>query len=120
MATESCARIPTIDDAFVLKIQEVAAQTGVPAATLRAWEERYGFPEPERLPSGHRRYRAGDVRAVAEVLRLREGGMALPAAIERARSSPTGAPAASIFAALRRRRPDMATNVLNKRAMLAL
>ena len=44
-----------------LRIRDVVERTGVGEATLRAWEQRYGFPEPERLPSGHRRYRESDV-----------------------------------------------------------
>jgi CheY-like chemotaxis protein len=39
---------------------------GVPAATLRTWEERYGVVTPERTPGGHRLYS----RKQAEQLRL--------------------------------------------------
>ena len=38
-----------------LRMRDVVEQTGIGEATLRAWEQRYGFPEPHRLPSGHRR-----------------------------------------------------------------
>jgi DNA-binding transcriptional MerR regulator/methylmalonyl-CoA mutase cobalamin-binding subunit len=31
-------------------------RTGIGQHTLRAWERRFGFPTPLRLPSGHRRY----------------------------------------------------------------
>jgi DNA-binding transcriptional MerR regulator len=34
----------------------VTTRTGIGEHTLRAWERRFGFPTPERLPSGHRRY----------------------------------------------------------------
>ena len=43
-----------------LSIGELARRTGVPAATLRSWEDRYGFPRPQRLGGGHRRYAEGD------------------------------------------------------------
>ena len=35
-------------------IGRVAALTGVPVATLRAWERRYGVVEPVRTDSGYR------------------------------------------------------------------
>ena len=34
----------------------VTTRTGIGQHTLRAWERRFGFPKPMRLPSGHRRY----------------------------------------------------------------
>jgi DNA-binding transcriptional MerR regulator/methylmalonyl-CoA mutase cobalamin-binding subunit len=40
----------------------VTRRTGIGEHTLRAWERRFGFPAPQRLPSGHRRYPAEQVR----------------------------------------------------------
>lgn len=37
-------------------IAAVSKLTGISCHTLRVWERRYGFPVPERSPSGHRRY----------------------------------------------------------------
>ena len=68
-----------------LTIREVASRTGVEAATLRMWEQRYGFPEPERLPSGHRRYSHLDVELIRQVTRDREAGLELKAAVENAK-----------------------------------
>jgi methanogenic corrinoid protein MtbC1 len=54
-----------------LSIGAVSRATGIPAETLRTWEARYGFPVPERRPSGHRVYPASVVprlRKVAEAL----------------------------------------------------
>ena len=45
--------------------------TSIPVETLRTWEARYGFPEPERKPSGHRCYHPAVVprlRRIAEAL----------------------------------------------------
>jgi DNA-binding transcriptional MerR regulator/methylmalonyl-CoA mutase cobalamin-binding subunit len=39
-----------------LSIGAVSKATGIPTATLRTWERRYGFPSPERNGSGHRVY----------------------------------------------------------------
>lgn len=40
----------------------VTRRTGIGEHTLRAWERRFGFPQPRRLPSGHRRYTSDQVR----------------------------------------------------------
>ena len=57
-----------------LAIKEVAERTGIAAATIRMWEQRYGFPEPAphglRLPRVHR----GGRRGAAARRRLRERG----------------------------------------------
>ena len=102
-----------------LSTAQLAARTGVPAGTLRMWESRYGFPMPARLPGGHRRYSEQDVGAVTEVVGLREQGLSLPAAIQRTRRT-EHAPAPSVFAGLRRRRPEVAPAVLSKRLLLAI
>lgn len=107
-----------------LTIREVVARTGVEAATLRMWEVRHGFPSPERLPSGHRRYSERDVTQIAEVVREREAGLELHAAIARARMprpEPSRAAAeGSIHAGLRRQRPGLAPHLLPKRVLIAI
>ncbi|MDB2447266.1 MerR family transcriptional regulator [bacterium] len=40
----------------LMSIGDVARATGISVYKLRIWERRYGFPEPLKLPSGHRRY----------------------------------------------------------------
>src|SRR5262249_59626235 len=87
-------------------------------ATLRIWEARHGFPAPARLPGGHRRYNEHDVELVRTVMQLRQEGLSLVAAIDRARAADTPAPA-SIFAGLARRRPDLQSMTLAKPALLA-
>lgn len=51
------------------RINWVAETTGIPEATLRAWERRYQVPKPARTPSGYRLYSPDDV---AQVKRMRE------------------------------------------------
>jgi methanogenic corrinoid protein MtbC1 len=54
-----------------LSIGALSRATGIPAETLRTWENRYGFPHPERRPSGHRVYPLSSVarlRRIAEAL----------------------------------------------------
>jgi DICT domain-containing protein len=105
-------------------MREVCAQTGLEAATRRMWEQRHGFPEPARLPSGHRRYSPRDVELITQVVRDREAGLELRAAIDRAKHAPAqgpgDAPADSIFAGLRRRRPHLQPYLLPKSTLLAV
>lgn len=54
-----------------LSIGALSRATGIPVETLRTWESRYGFPVPERRPSGHRVY------PLSTVPRLRRIGEAL-------------------------------------------
>ena len=100
-----------------LTIGDVAMRTGVAIATLRAWEMRYGFPEPVRLQNGHRRYRPSDVERVRQVDQQRRQGVRLHDAVARSR---TPARHSSIFAALRAEHPQLDTHRLSKRAMLAI
>ena len=102
-----------------LSTAQLASRTGLPAGTLRMWESRHGFPAPARLPGGHRRYSERDVEAVLEVLRLRQQGLSLSAAIQRARRQEKPSDS-SVFAGLRRRRPDVSPSVLPKRVVLAM
>lgn len=55
-------------------IAAVSKLTGISCHALRVWERRYGFPIPNRSPSGHRRYSADDLRGIREVIRLMHGG----------------------------------------------
>jgi MerR family transcriptional regulator, light-induced transcriptional regulator len=48
-------------------MRSVSQRTGLSEHTLRAWEKRFGFPNPVRLPSGHRRYPADQVRRLAAI-----------------------------------------------------
>ena len=50
----------------IYSISAVERMVGVPAATLRNWEERYGLIQPQRSPGGHRLY----TRDEAEQLRF--------------------------------------------------
>ena len=104
----------------MLNIGELAARTGVQTGTLRMWESRHGFPRAERLPSGHRRYPEDEVGSVLEVLRIRESGVSLAAAIQRVVESNGFASATSIFAGMRKRRPDIAPYPLPKRMLVPI
>ncbi len=60
-------------DGARLSIGALARATGIAVETLRTWESRYGFPVPERKPSGHRVYPVSTVprlRRIAQALSL--------------------------------------------------
>jgi len=101
-----------------LSIGDVVRATGLGEATLRAWERRYGFPQPQREAGGHRRYAAEEVERLLRVVAERERGIALPVAIERARVPAAGIP--SLFAHLRERRPDLQPVKVRKRHLIPL
>lgn len=100
-------------------IGEVVRRTGVAEGTLRMWESRHGFPAPERLPNGHRRYSERDIALVRQVGSERAAGVSLAVAIERAMRD-LEPPGPSLYAALRRRHPELEPRTLPKRLMLAL
>lgn len=104
--------------ARLLTISDLAERTGVPPATLRSWESRYGFPRPLRLAGGHRRYAEQDVTAVLEVLRHRDSGLALEAAVRRTTTEPPQS--RSLYAELRRRHPELIPQPLSKHSLLSL
>jgi hypothetical protein len=65
-----------------LKVREAAKRLNVSPSTLRAWEQRFGFPRPDRSPGGHRLYRHADVAALRDAL---EQGLSISSAISRVR-----------------------------------
>ena len=89
------------------------------STTLRMWESRHGFPRPDRLVSGHRRYPVATVEQVAGVLARRAAGLRLAAAITEAteRSRPVSL---SVFADLRRLHPHLSPHTMRKATLTAL
>jgi DICT domain-containing protein len=98
---------------------EMSARSGVSEATLRMWELRHGFPKPDRRSSGHRRYSELDLTRVRAVVRAREGGLSLQAAIDLASGQGEAQPP-SVYAVLRERFPALEPQLLPKSALLAM
>jgi PAS domain S-box-containing protein len=73
-----------------MRVGEFARRTGVGVSTLRAWERRFHFLEPQRSSAGQRLYGEPDVERVEAVLRLLSEGLTLPAAIARVSSLGAG------------------------------
>ncbi|MFC6149148.1 MULTISPECIES: MerR family transcriptional regulator [Mumia] len=73
-------------------MQAVALRLGVPTATLRTWERRYGLAPSGRSTGGHRRYSEEDVGRLSVVVRLVGDGMSPQLAVEAVRADPHVSP----------------------------
>ncbi len=64
----------------------VVRRSGVPAATFRAWERRYGFPSPDRGAARQRLYSEQDVQAIIWLRDRIAEGLTISAALGLLRS----------------------------------
>ena len=103
-----------------LAIKDIAEQTGIAAGTIRMWEQRYGFPEPDRTAAGYRRYSEDDVEALRRVAAYRRLGLSIPAAIDRVRASGPASDRPSIYAAVASGDHGARPQLLKKRTLVAL
>jgi MerR family transcriptional regulator, light-induced transcriptional regulator len=88
----------------LIRIGEFARRAGIPAATLRAWERRYGIVAPSRSEGGYRLYDAADEARLRTMVELIAHGAAPAQAAEQvlageaddgaASASPNGGPSA--------------------------
>ena len=60
-----------------MRIGEVASIGGVPAKTIRFWEERRLLPEPTRTPAGYRSYDAAVIDRLAFIRAAQAAGFSL-------------------------------------------
>ncbi|MGB2850775.1 MAG: MerR family transcriptional regulator, partial [Solirubrobacterales bacterium] len=67
-AERGAADVPTI------RIGELARRAGLPAATLRSWERRYGIVSPGRTEGGYRLYTERDQARLTRMLELMTQG----------------------------------------------
>ncbi len=73
----------------------VVQETGVTAATLRAWERRYGVPEPARTDNNYRLYSERDIALICWLRDRVEGGISISQAVELYRRARQGKPVPS-------------------------
>lgn len=86
----------------------------VSANTLRAWEERFGYPRPQRSPGKHRLYAYAEIDALREAL---HDGLCVSSAVSVARDA-LSTDVDTLVSALTAFRPDRADAVME--ASLAL
>jgi DNA-binding transcriptional MerR regulator len=77
---------PAEGEAEGIRIGELSRRAGIPTATLRAWERRYGLPSPPRGESGYRLYGEEDELALLRMKALIGEGLAPAQAARRARA----------------------------------
>lgn len=71
-------------------IKQASARTGVPVASLRAWERRYGVVAPRRTESGYRLYDEQAIAAISAMRRLVDQGWTPASAAEAITSGEVG------------------------------
>ncbi len=69
-----------------LNLKAVVEATGVKAVTLRAWERRYGIPNPGRTSGGQRVYTSADVEVINWLVEKRNAGLSISKAVDAWRS----------------------------------
>lgn len=84
------------------------------------WEQRYGFPKPERTASGYRVYSEADVETLRRVAAFRERGLSIAAALARARSREPGSDRPSLYGALASGGERLTVHKLRKKTLLAI
>ena len=72
------------EPAYNLKV--VVREAGVKPDTLRAWERRYGLPNPQRTPGGHRLYSQYDIEMIKWLIERQEEGLRINRAVDLWRS----------------------------------
>lgn len=65
---------------FNLKV--VVRETGLKPDTIRAWERRYGLPQPERTAGGHRLYSQHDIATLKWLIARQHEGLSISRAVE--------------------------------------
>ena len=68
-------------DLPIYNLKAVVQETGIKPDTLRAWERRYGLPEPQRTASGHRLYTERDVATLKWLVARQDDGLTISRAV---------------------------------------
>lgn len=71
-----------IDDTPIYNLKAVVQETGLKPDTLRAWERRYGLPEPDRTSGGHRLYSQRDIEVLKWLISRQDEGLSISRAVD--------------------------------------
>lgn len=63
-------------------LKAVVQETGIKPDTLRAWERRYGLPEPNRSTGGHRLYSQRNIDTLRWLIARQDEGLSISRAVE--------------------------------------
>ena len=73
--------LSSYDNTPVYTIKTVVQETGIPPATLRAWERRYGVLSPGRSEGGYRLYSERDIAILRWLKRQVDAGVSISRAV---------------------------------------
>ena len=79
MATTTAANN---NDAPLYNLKAVVMETGLKPPTIRAWERRYGMPQPQRTAGGHRQYSQRDIETLKWLVARQAEGISISHAVE--------------------------------------
>lgn len=74
--------MPIQDETPTFNLKAVVQETGLKPDTLRAWERRYGLPQPERSTGGHRLYSQHDIDILKWLVVRQEEGLSISRAVD--------------------------------------
>jgi MerR family transcriptional regulator, copper efflux regulator len=60
-----------------MRIGEIAGRAGVPAKTIRFWEDQHLLPQPARTPAGYREYGPDIIERLAFIRHAQAAGLTL-------------------------------------------
>jgi len=63
-------------------LKAVIRETGLKPDTLRAWERRYGLPQPQRTAGGHRLYSQRDIDMLKWLIARQHEGLSISRAVD--------------------------------------
>lgn len=63
-------------------LKAVVQETGLKPDTLRAWERRYGLPQPQRTTGGHRLYSQSDIDMLKWLVARQDEGLSISRAVD--------------------------------------
>ncbi|HZD10621.1 MAG TPA: MerR family transcriptional regulator [Candidatus Binatia bacterium] len=72
----------TLDETPTFNLKAVVQETGIKPDTLRAWERRYGLPQPARSSGGHRLYSQHDIDTLKWLMERQEEGLSISRAVD--------------------------------------
>src|SRR4030042_4443213 len=78
------------DHNHIYNLKAVTHEVGLSAATLRAWERRYGLLKPQRSPGGHRLYSRQDIEQLKWLSERQNEGLSISQAVEMWKTSDKG------------------------------
>ncbi len=73
--------VSTLDDTPTYNLKAVVRETGLKADTVRAWERRYGVPQPARTAGRHRLYSQRDIATLKWLVARQKEGLSISRAV---------------------------------------